>query len=164
MNQDPLGGNNYIAGSFEFGFPIGFLEEAGISGALFLDYGSVWGLDDTNGAGGPGSVDDSFSLRSVIGLTLFWETALGPLAFNFTETLSSEDYERRPFLRHHLLDAFLTMRFAIGLGLALALIAAGPAGAQIVQPESPQPTQVLTIDPERLFEGTALWPPGRARD
>ena len=93
VNEDPLGGNNFVSARFEFGFPIGFAEEIGLSGGLFFDVGSVWGLDDTDGAGGPESVDDSFKLRSSVGLTLFWETALGPLAFNFSYPVAKEDFD-----------------------------------------------------------------------
>ena len=91
---DPLGGNNFVAARFEFGFPIGFAEDAGISGGLFWDMGSVWELDNTNGAGGVDSVDDGFSLRSSVGISIFWETALGPLVFNFSEAIRSESYDR----------------------------------------------------------------------
>lgn len=93
VNEDPLGGNNYVSARFEFGFPLGFVEEIGMSAAAFLDFGSVWGLDDTDGAGGPESVDDDFILRSTAGLTLFWETALGPFAFDFTYPIDKEDYD-----------------------------------------------------------------------
>ncbi|MDU8941905.1 outer membrane protein assembly factor BamA [Ovoidimarina sediminis] len=92
--QDPLAGNNFVSARFEFGFPIGLVEDAGISGGLFLDVGSVWGLDNTNGAGGVDSVDDGFNLRSSIGLSIFWETALGPLVFNFSEAIKSESYDK----------------------------------------------------------------------
>jgi len=106
VNQDALGGNNYVLGKLEFGFPIGFAEDLGVSGGLFVDAGSVWGLQNTDGAGGPGSVDDSFSLRSSVGFSLFWETPLGPLTFNFSEQISSEDFdEERTF------DVSVTARF-----------------------------------------------------
>ncbi len=104
--DDALGGLNYVAARLEFGFPIGALDELGISGGLFLDTGSVWGLDNTNGADGPGSVDDSFHLRSAVGLSLFWDTALGPLTFNFSEPVMSEDYDKPSRF-----DISLTTRF-----------------------------------------------------
>ena len=45
--SDPLGGNNYFATRLEAQFPIGFIpEEYGMSGAVFADMGSVWGLDN----------------------------------------------------------------------------------------------------------------------
>ena len=101
----PLGGNNFAAARFEFGFPIGFVEDLGVSGGLFLDMGSVWGLEDVVGAGGA-IVDDSFRLRSSVGLSLFWETPFGPLTFNFSEAIKKEDYDQtRSF------DVSLTARF-----------------------------------------------------
>ena len=48
------------------------------------------GLDDNLG----GLIDDDAHLRAVIGASLFWETAIGPLRFNFTHTLAKEDYDR----------------------------------------------------------------------
>lgn len=105
-NRDALGGLNYAVARFEYGFPIGFVEDLGISGGLFLDVGSVWSLDNTNGAGGPGSVDDGFNLRSSVGFSLFWDTPIGPLTFNFSEAIKSKAYdEERSF------DIALTARF-----------------------------------------------------
>ncbi|MFT7524314.1 MAG: outer membrane protein insertion porin family, partial [Candidatus Paceibacteria bacterium] len=81
---------------FEANFPIGLPEEYGISGGVFLDIGSLWGLDNTTGSAG--TVDDGFLLRSVIGVSLFWDTAVGPLRFNFTQVLnSSPDDEAEVF-------------------------------------------------------------------
>jgi outer membrane protein insertion porin family len=101
----PLGGNNYAAARFEFGFPIGFVEDLGVSGGLFFDMGSVWGLEDVVGQGGA-IVDDGFNLRSAVGLSLFWETPFGPLTFNFSEPIQKEDYDKtRSF------DLSLTARF-----------------------------------------------------
>lgn len=105
-NDDALGGNNFVSAKLEADFPLGFAEDLGISGGVFLDMASVWGLDNTDGAGGPDSVDDSFSLRSSIGFSIFWETPIGPLTFNFSEVLQSEDFdEERSF------DIAITARF-----------------------------------------------------
>ena len=90
-NEDALGGNAYATVRFEADFPLGLPEEYGISGGLFLDTGSVWSLDDTAGTGGP--VDDSASLRSAIGVSVFWDTPIGPLRFNFAKPLVQEDYD-----------------------------------------------------------------------
>ena len=38
-------------------------------------------------------VHDDFSLRHVIGFSLFWESAIGPLRFNFTKALKKETYD-----------------------------------------------------------------------
>ena len=41
-----LGGNYFAAARLESRFPLGASEDVGISGGLFLDFGSIWGLDD----------------------------------------------------------------------------------------------------------------------
>ncbi|RVV99537.1 outer membrane protein assembly factor BamA [Mesobaculum littorinae] len=90
-NQDALGGNFYTAARFEAEFPLGTPEEYGFSGGVFLDAGSVWGLDNTDGA--EGEVDDGFALRSSIGVSLFWDTAIGPLQLNLAKPIKKEEYD-----------------------------------------------------------------------
>lgn len=91
-DDDGLGGNYYIAARFETAFPLGLPEEYGVSGGLFYDIGTVWGLDNTMGLGGP--VDDSLNWRQSVGFSLFWDTQIGPLRFNFSRVLNSEAYDR----------------------------------------------------------------------
>lgn len=91
INQDALGGNLFTVLRLETEFPLGTPEEYGLRGGLFLDTGSVWSLVDTAGTGGP--VDDSFHLRMTIGFSLFWDTPIGPLRFNFSNALIKEDYD-----------------------------------------------------------------------
>jgi outer membrane protein insertion porin family len=92
VNQDALGGNLFAAARFEADFPLGLPEEYGITGGAFLDIGSVWSLDDT--AGATGEVDDSFIPRAAIGVSMFWDTPIGPLRFNFSHALKKEDYDK----------------------------------------------------------------------
>lgn len=92
-NMDALGGNLFAALRLEAQFPLGLPEEYGISGGVFFDVGSVWSLDNTDGAGGVGSVDDGMHLRSAIGVSLFWDSIIGPLRFNFSRALLKEDYD-----------------------------------------------------------------------
>ncbi len=91
VNEDALGGNLFYVLRLETEFPLGTPDEYGLRGGLFLDIGSVWSLEDTAGTGGP--VDDSMHVRSVIGFSLFWDTPIGPLRFNFTKALVKEDYD-----------------------------------------------------------------------
>ena len=90
-NEDALGGNFFAVARFEADFPLGLPEEYGISGGAFLDVGSVWSLDNTAGVS---TVDDSFIPRASIGLSVFWDTPVGPLRFNFSQALKKEDYDR----------------------------------------------------------------------
>lgn len=87
-NMDALGGNNYAVARFEAGFPLGLPEEYGLTGGVFYDVGSLWGLDQA------GAYNQALTLRHVIGFSVFWKTALGPLRFNFSKVLSGPAYDR----------------------------------------------------------------------
>ena len=88
-NEDALGGNYYAVARFETEFPLGIPEEFGLTGGVFADIGSVWGLDNN----AVGAIDDSMYLRSTVGFSLFWTTALGPLRFNFSKALEKQSYD-----------------------------------------------------------------------
>ena len=91
-NEDVLAGNYFWALRTELQFPLGLPEEYGITGGLFADAGSVWGLDNTAGAFG-NEVDDGMKIRAAIGASLFWTTPIGPLRFNFSHAVKKEDYD-----------------------------------------------------------------------
>ncbi|MCL4188581.1 MAG: outer membrane protein assembly factor BamA [Rhodobacteraceae bacterium] len=103
-NRDALGGNYFFVARLEAEFPLGLPEEYGLSGGLFLDVGSVWGLDDTAGTSGP--VDDSMRLRAAAGFSLFWRTPIGPLRMNFAAPLMKESYDKDQFF-----DLTISTRF-----------------------------------------------------
>ena len=90
-NQDALGGQYFAALRLESEFPVGLPEEYGLHGGVFFDVGSVWGLEDTAGVTNP--VDDGMNLRSAIGVSVFWDSALGPLRLNFMKAIKKEDYD-----------------------------------------------------------------------
>lgn len=87
--NDALGGNMFAVARFEAEFPLGLPEEYGISGGVFYDVGSLWGLDKSN----DNVLYEDFSARHVVGVSLFWDTPIGPLRFNFTEALQKEKYD-----------------------------------------------------------------------
>ena len=91
-NQDALGGNYFAVARFEAQFPLGLPEEYGLSGGVYYDVGTVWGLDNVVGEGG-NAVDDDLYLRQTVGAALFWDTAIGPLRFNFSHVLDAQDYD-----------------------------------------------------------------------
>ncbi len=86
VNSDVLGGNSYASLRLEADFPLGLPEEYGISGGVFFDAASLWGLDNTAGAS---PVDDGFEIRTAIGVSIFWTTPIGPLRLNFAKPLQS---------------------------------------------------------------------------
>lgn len=86
--DDALGGNFYAVARFEADFPLGFPEEYGLSGGVFADVGSVWGLDNA------GAIDDKAHPRAAVGVSLLWDAPIGPLRFNFSKALKKEDYDK----------------------------------------------------------------------
>lgn len=86
--NDALGGNMYAVARLEASFPIGLPPEYGIYGGVFADAGTLWDLYDTDGASG--TVDDSAKLRSSIGASIFWDSAIGPLRFNYAIPIQKE--------------------------------------------------------------------------
>lgn len=90
VTGDALGGNYYAVARLEADFPLGLPEEYGITGGMFLDVGSVWGLDDT----AAGTIDDSAHTRAAVGVSVLWEAPIGPLRFNFSRALKKEVYDR----------------------------------------------------------------------
>ncbi|MEO0380387.1 MAG: outer membrane protein assembly factor BamA [Pseudomonadota bacterium] len=90
--SDPLGGNFYIAARFEAEFPLGLPEELGIRGGVFYDIGNLWDLSDVDLTGAD-IVGEGGSFRHVIGFSIFWDTAVGPLRLNFSNALEKEEFD-----------------------------------------------------------------------
>ena len=82
---DGLGGNYYAVARLEAEFPLGLPQEYSIAGGAFVDIGSVWGVDNP----GVTLVGDR-SLRATAGVSLFWDTPVGPLRFNFSTPIRRE--------------------------------------------------------------------------
>jgi outer membrane protein insertion porin family len=89
VTDDFVGGTYFAVARFEAGFPIGLPTEYGISGGVFWDVGSLWGLD-----GGYGDVDSAAYMRSSVGVSVFWDTPIGPLRFNFSRPLRNQPWDR----------------------------------------------------------------------
>ncbi|WP_296375314.1 outer membrane protein assembly factor BamA [Yoonia sp.] len=87
--DDALGGNAFAVARLEAEFPLGLPSEYGITGGVFVDYGSVW-----DSGYGDAVIYDDFIGRSIIGASIFWTTPIGPLRFNFTEPLDVQDKDR----------------------------------------------------------------------
>ncbi len=93
--NDFLGGNLYAVARFDAEFPLGLPEELGLRGGLFYDVGNLWGLQDVNTAAAGGNIQGrNGSFRHVIGFSVLWTTAFGPLRFNFSNAIKKEDYDQ----------------------------------------------------------------------
>ncbi|MFN3846167.1 MAG: outer membrane protein assembly factor BamA [Paracoccaceae bacterium] len=94
VTGDALGGNFFAVARFEADFPLGLPEEYGITGGVFMDVGSVWGLKGNvvDALGAP--IDTSFNPRAAVGVSVLWNAPIGPLRFNFSKALKKEDYDK----------------------------------------------------------------------
>lgn len=88
--NDALYGNMYFVGSLEAEFPIGLPEEYGIFGGAFYDVSNIW---DIGGSSGSNVLYSGGKTRHVVGVSLFWDTPIGPLQFNFSKALQKETYD-----------------------------------------------------------------------
>lgn len=88
--DDALGGNYFATAKFEALFPLGLPEEYGVTGGLFYDIGNVWGLDNS----GPNTLYEGGSFRHVAGISVFWETPIGPLRLNWSNALKKEAQDK----------------------------------------------------------------------
>ncbi len=91
VTDDALGGNVFAVARLEAEFPLGLPEEYGITGGAFFDYGSVWDVGNTFGAD---VLYNDFTPRSVVGLSIFWTTPIGPLRFNFSNALDAQEFDK----------------------------------------------------------------------
>ncbi|MBN9886402.1 outer membrane protein assembly factor BamA [Pelagibaca abyssi] len=93
--DDGLGGNYFAVARLEAEFPIGLPEEYGISGGVFYDIGSVWGLSDATKDSTTNKIlYDDFRARQVVGVSVFWDSAFGPLRLNFSRPVQKEEHDR----------------------------------------------------------------------
>lgn len=107
--NDSLGGSTYWAATAEIRFPIPAIpDELGISGAVFADAGSLFGAGE--GAKNAPSkcqpfntnfvcLADDETVRSSVGVSLLWNSPLGPLRLDYAHVLSKEFYDEEQAIR-----------------------------------------------------------------
>ncbi len=98
--DDALGGKTYWATTAEVRFPLPLVpDDLGMSGAVFADAGSLFGVSNrVKDIGGITYADDS-SIRSSVGASILWNSPVGPLRLDFAKTLTKEDYDDEQFFR-----------------------------------------------------------------
>ncbi len=74
---DSLGANHYWIVTAEMGFPLGLPKEFGVTGRVFTDVGSAFGID----VNGP-TLMDVATPRVSVGVGVSWKSPLGPLRFD----------------------------------------------------------------------------------
>jgi outer membrane protein insertion porin family len=101
---NPIGATTYVGASLELQFPLlGVPRELGLRGAVFADAGTAFGYGarhgfDLNGDHVIGplekiNVADPLTIRSSVGLSILWNSPLGPLRFNYAFVLSKAKHD-----------------------------------------------------------------------
>jgi outer membrane protein insertion porin family len=101
---DAIGGQYYWATTAEVRFPLPLVpEDIGLSGAVFADAGSLWGvpadIEALDNGVNPFDLVDSSSIRASVGVSLMWNSPVGPLRVDYAEPVQKEDYDRVQNLR-----------------------------------------------------------------
>ena len=79
------GGQYFYLTSVETNIDLNF-DAYDITSTLFVDLGSVWGLENPAYS----AIDGDHKLRSSAGINLNWDTAIGPINFVYARILESE--------------------------------------------------------------------------
>lgn len=85
-----VGGNYMYTGTVELVSKLGFSEDLGIRWTVFSDIGSVWETDYPAGVIAP----DNDALRQSLGVGILWDTAIGPLSFNWAKAVNKQSHDR----------------------------------------------------------------------
>jgi outer membrane protein insertion porin family len=100
---EALGAKLYAVGSLELNFPNLLPQQYGIRPMLFLEFGTAGKLDKS--AQGPNVVDD-LALRASYGLSVFWNSPMGPIRLDFSKILRKEPYDRTEGFRFSTSTSF----------------------------------------------------------
>ena len=95
QSNDALGGNTYYVVTPELSIPLGLPKELGISGRVFSDIGSSFGLDNVTGK----DIRDTGSIRAAAGVGITWKSPFGPIRIDFSRPYLKEKFDRSEFLR-----------------------------------------------------------------
>ncbi len=107
---DALGGDTFWSATTEVRFPLPFIpDDLGLSAAAFADAGSLFGAgalatDPTKAGCIPGSTKficlaDSSAVRASAGVSLIWNSPLGPLRLDVAKALKKESYDDEQLIR-----------------------------------------------------------------
>jgi outer membrane protein insertion porin family len=104
VSGDALGGNKYYVGSVTLGVPLGLPKELGISGRIFTDVGSLWGIDQQNivltpsqlvATGGvQPTILDSAAIRVAAGVGVSWKSPVGPIRLDVGYPIRKEGFDK----------------------------------------------------------------------
>lgn len=87
---DALGGKTYYTGTTELIFPVGLPNEVGLKGAIFHDFGSLFGIDARRNKK---DIVSSHAIRASYGMSLIWKSPLGTINLNYGIPYRKESFD-----------------------------------------------------------------------
>ena len=104
VSENALGGKNYFVGSLSLSVPLGLPKELGITGRVFSDFGSLWGIDQKNitltpaqlvSTGGiQPQIEDSSAIRASAGFGVSWKSPVGPIRLDIAYPFVKEPFDK----------------------------------------------------------------------
>ena len=111
ITGDALGGNTYGVTSLSLEFPLGLPEELGVTGHVFTDFGTLFGVDEsaipahTIPIGPFGTrlvptqtIADPLSIRIAPGFGFSWKSPLGPIKVDLAYAVNKQPFDKRQLL------------------------------------------------------------------
>ena len=98
--SDFIGGNYLAAINLQSNLPVIFQNSQNLDAAIFFDAANVWGVDYDS------SINDGNKIRSSIGVSIDWLTAVGPLNFSLSEVITKLDTDVEESFRFNLGTTF----------------------------------------------------------
>lgn len=89
--EEGFGGQKYYTLSSEFNFPVGLPEEFNVTGAVFVDAGSLWDAD-SKAVTNEGFHNDK-SLRASVGFGVLWVTKIAPIRVDYAFAIKKKKYD-----------------------------------------------------------------------
>lgn len=94
-DQPTLGGNSFAIARIDAQFNDAFGENARFKPGIFVDIGSLWGLDNTaGGIAGGAQVDDALNLRGSVGISVQVDTGIGALVLSVAHPVLAKSYDK----------------------------------------------------------------------
>lgn len=91
--EDALGGRVFAASTLELRFPLPRVpEKMGLTAAVFFDAATLYDTGDL-GTPPPAIVGDDNTIRTSVGVSLIWQSPMGPLRADLAKALTSEFYD-----------------------------------------------------------------------
>jgi outer membrane protein insertion porin family len=102
LTGDALGGTLYVGGTAEVQFPLpGIPKDLGLKGAVFADAGTLMNYEGCTSCITPNdvSVDPADTIRSSVGVSLLWQSPMGPLRFDYAWAITKDDADEEQNFR-----------------------------------------------------------------